>query len=180
MRLNDRNNEAHGSPPCSDCRWPAMRAIWPSRSPQAPCDRINRRRWRATQSPELVTRFELQAKPTAANCGHRCYCRHIHHWGRQMKLVVAGVALVWAAVVIAPASALNGPRSHGRASMFETVQQTPKAKPSSDRKERERCFVRCWHSCWGPQCVERCHCECSDGKSEYCSQIPWGLRPKGK
>ena len=91
-----------------------------------------------------------------------------------MKLVVAAVALVSAAVIV-PASAVSAPRSH-----IETVQLKPKSKPPSEKRESERCFVLCWHSCWGLQCVERCRCECSHGKSDYCAKLSWGLRPKGK
>jgi hypothetical protein len=97
-----------------------------------------------------------------------------------MKLVLAAVGLVCISVVSVPASAGSVPGSHSVASMVETVQQEPQSRPSSEKQKRKRCFVRCWNSCWGFHCVERCRCQCSDEKPDYCARLIWGLRFIGR
>ena len=79
-----------------------------------------------------------------------------------MRLVLVTAALVGAAALIVPASAV---------STVEIVQQKLQAKSLSEKKKRERCFVRCWNSCWGLYCVERCRCRCSNAKPDYCAKL---------
>src|SRR5262245_19257913 len=86
-----------------------------------------------------------------------------------MKLALAAVALVYMTTVIVPASAVSIPSSHSDVSLIETVQQNPQSKPSPEKQKRERCFIACWNSCWGFHCVERCRCQCSDAKPDYCA-----------
>jgi hypothetical protein len=92
-----------------------------------------------------------------------------------MKLTLAVVALLCISAVIGPASAVSVPRSHDLASLVETIQQKPQFKSTSEKQNSEQCFVRCWNSCWGFHCVERCRCRCSGEKPDYCAKLIWGL-----
>jgi hypothetical protein len=94
-----------------------------------------------------------------------------------MRLVLAALALACIALLIVPASAVSVSRPHSLASTVETVQQKPQSKPLPGKQKHEQCFIRCWNSCWGLNCVERCRCRCSDEKPNYCAKLIWGLRP---
>ena len=89
-----------------------------------------------------------------------------------MRPHLAALALVCSALLIVPASAVSVPSSDSLASMVETVQQ----EPSPEKQKPAQCFDRCWNSCWGFYCVERCRCSCADEKPDYCAKLSWGLR----